>query len=105
MKYAATAVYGSSFAVWLDGSNKYVAWAKLLFHRGWNAYKANELNASRVKTLGEHIDYEVRSGTIKICSVQHSKCRLLSVVHLKGDLKCMHKNQDRYRHISSGVDV
>ena len=39
--------------------NKYWTWVKLLLRRGYNAYKANELNSERITTLSEHLNYEV----------------------------------------------
>ena len=44
---------------WEGRRSKYYTWAKLLFRRGYNAYKANELNAERIKTISEHLNYEV----------------------------------------------
>lgn len=38
--------------------NKYYTQAKLLLRRGYNAYKQNELNAEKIKTLSDHLNYE-----------------------------------------------
>ena len=37
---------------------KYRAYAQLLTRRGPHAYKRNELNASKIRSLGERLDYE-----------------------------------------------
>lgn len=38
--------------------NKWYTRAKLLLRRGYNAYQANELNAEKIKTFSDHLNYE-----------------------------------------------
>ena len=37
---------------------KYRTFARLLTQRGWNAYKANELNADKINNLTQQLNYE-----------------------------------------------
>jgi hypothetical protein len=39
-------------------SNKWYTRARLLLRRGYNAYRANELNADKITTFSDHLNYE-----------------------------------------------
>ena len=39
-------------------SNKWYTRARLLLRRGYNAYQANELNAEKITTFSDHLNYE-----------------------------------------------
>lgn len=49
-------------------SNKWYTRSKLLLRRGYNAYKANELNAEKIKTFSDHLNYEA------VVQVRHLGC-------------------------------
>ena len=39
-------------------SNKWYTRARLLLRRGYHAYQANELNADKITTFSDHLNYE-----------------------------------------------
>lgn len=39
-------------------SNKWYTRVRLLLRRGYNAYQANELNAEKITTFSDHLNYE-----------------------------------------------
>ena len=58
-------------------SNKWYTRARLLLRRGYNAYQANELNAEKITTFSDHLNYEAVVQVFDSASVLTCTCMLM----------------------------
>lgn len=58
-------------------SNKWYTRARLLLRRGYNAYQANELNAEKITTFSDHLNYEAVVQVFDSASVLTCTCMLI----------------------------